>query len=60
MTFKHDKLENEKKDPTEGNSLKFINVPLVLIALFLGFGVSYLALRTPNTSFTPGDSRTPP
>lgn len=60
MTFKHDKLENEKKDPTEGNSLKFINVPLVLIALFLGFGVSYLTLRTPNTSFTPGDSRTPP
>lgn len=60
MTFKHDRLENEKNDPTEGNSLKFINVPLVLIALFLGFGVSYLALRTPNTSFSPGDSRTPP
>lgn len=60
MTFKHDRIENEKKDPTEGNSLKFINVPLVLIALFLGFGVSYLALRTPNTSFSPGDSRTPP
>lgn len=59
MNFKHDRLENEKNDPTEGNSLKFINVPLVLIALFLGFGVSYLALRTPNTSFTPGDSRTP-
>ena len=59
MNFKHDRLENEKNDPTEGNSLKFINVPLVLIALFLGFGVSYLALKTPNTSFTPGDSRTP-
>lgn len=60
MTFKQDRLENEKNDPTEGSSLKYINVPLVLIALFLGFGVSYLALRTPNTSFTPGDSRTPP
>lgn len=60
MTFKHDRLENEKNDPTEGNSLKYINVPLVLISLFLGFGVSYLALRTPNTSFSPGDSRTSP
>lgn len=60
MTFKQDRLENEKNDPAEGNSLKFINVPLVLIALFLGFGVTYLALRTPNTLFTPGDSRTPP
>jgi mono/diheme cytochrome c family protein len=60
MTFKHDRLENEKNEPIEGNSLKFINIPLVLIALFIGFGVSYLALRTPNTSFSPGDSRTPP
>jgi mono/diheme cytochrome c family protein len=60
MTFKEDRLENEKGDPHEGSSLKFINVPLVLIALFLGFGVSYLALRTQNTSMTPGDSRTTP
>ncbi len=58
MTFKEDRLENEKSDPHEGSSLKFINVPLVLIALFVGFGVTYLALRTDNTSMTPGDSRT--
>ena len=60
MTFKEDQLENEKNDPQEGSSLKFINVPLVLIALFLGFGVTYLALKTDNTSMTPGDSRTTP
>ena len=58
MTFKEDRLENEKNDPHEGSSLKFINVPLMLIALFVGFGVAYLALRTDNTSMTPGDSRT--
>lgn len=60
MTFKEDRLENEKSDPHEGSSLRFINVPLVLIALFLGFGVTYLALKTNNTSMTPGDSRTSP
>lgn len=60
MTFKEDRLENEKSDPHEGSSLKFINVPLVLIALFVGFGATYLALRTDNTSMTPGDSRTKP
>ena len=58
MTFKQDRLENEKNDPFEGSSLKFVNVPIVLIALFIGFGATYLALRTNNTSMTPGDSRT--
>jgi mono/diheme cytochrome c family protein len=60
MKFKQDRLENEKNDPLEASSLKFINVPLVLIALFFGFGITYLALRTNNTAMTPGDSRTGP
>lgn len=58
MTFRQDRIENEKNDPQESSSLKFINVPIVLIALFLGFGITYLALRTNNTDMTPGDSRT--
>ena len=60
MTFKQDRLENEKNEPSESSSLKFINVPIILISLFVGFGVSYLFLRTPNTSMTLGDSRTIP
>lgn len=58
MTFREDRIENEKNDPQEASSLKFINVPLVLLALFLGFGITYLALRTENGEMTPGDSRT--
>lgn len=58
MTFKQDRLENEKNDPQEASSLKFINVPIVLLALFLGFGMTYLALRTKNGDMSPGDSRT--
>lgn len=58
MTFKQDRLENEKNEPSEASSLKFINVPIILISLFVGFGVAYLGLRTPSTSMTPGDSRT--
>lgn len=58
MTFKQDRLEHEKSDPVEGSSLKFINVPIAMIALFLGFGITYLTLRTDNTSMSPGDSRT--
>jgi mono/diheme cytochrome c family protein len=58
MSFKQDRLENEKNEPLEASSLKFINVPVVLISLFIGFGVTYLGLRTKDTSLTPGDSRT--
>lgn len=58
MTFKQDRLENEKNDPQEASSLKFIYVPIVLISIFIGFGVSFLALKTPNTSMAVGDSRT--
>jgi mono/diheme cytochrome c family protein len=58
MPFKHDRLENEKSDPSEASSLKFINVPIILLSIFVGFGNSYLALRTPSVSMTPGDSRT--
>lgn len=56
--FKEDRIENEKADPAEASSLRFINVPITLMALFLGFGVSYLALKTDNTNLSPGDSRT--
>jgi mono/diheme cytochrome c family protein len=58
MVFKQDRLENEKSDPSEASSLKFINVPIILLSIFVGFGISYLALRTQNVSMTPGDSRT--
>jgi len=58
MSFERDRLERENNDPIEGSSLKFVNVPVILISVFLGFGISYLAMKTPNTSFTPGDSRT--
>lgn len=60
MSFEQDYLENEKNDPIEASSLKFINIPIVLIALFIGFGATYIALRTENTPMSPGDSRTKP
>lgn len=56
--YKQDKIENEKSDPIEGSSLKFINVPLVLLSLLLGFGVSYLVLQTDKVTMEVGDSRT--
>lgn len=58
MTFKRDKLENEGNEPSEASSLKFINVPIILISVFVGFGISYLAMKTKDVSMTPGDSRT--
>ncbi len=58
MSFKEDRLENEKNDPVESSSLKFINIPITLIALLIGFGATYLALRTDSTSMSQGDSRT--
>lgn len=60
MTFKQDRIENEKNEPSEASSLKFINVPIILISVFVGFGISYLAMKTPSVSMTPGDSRTAP
>lgn len=56
--FKQDRIENEKKDPQEASSLKFINVPIILTALFVGFGATYIFLKTDDTSITEGDSRT--
>lgn len=58
MSFKEDRLQNEKNDPQESSSLTFINVPIFLIAALLGFGATYLGLRTKNTDMSPGDSRT--
>ncbi len=60
MSFEQDRLENEKNDPSEASSLKFINIPVILISIFVGFGISYLALKTNDTRMTPGDSRTIP
>ncbi len=56
--FDQDRLENEKSDPAEAASLKFVNIPIVMLAFFVGFGVTYLALKTDDTELTPGDSRT--
>lgn len=57
-SYKDDRIENEKPEPLEGSSLKVINIPLVLLALFFGFGVTYLFLRTEQVSMKVGDSRT--
>jgi mono/diheme cytochrome c family protein len=57
-SFHEDQLKNEKKDPVESSSAKFVNVPLTLLAMFLGFGVTYLALRTDRVTMQEGDSRT--
>ncbi|MAV89869.1 MAG: hypothetical protein CL676_00495 [Bdellovibrionaceae bacterium] len=59
-SFKEDRIENEKNEPSEASSLKYINVPLVLIALLLGFGITYLALKTDKVTMEVGDSRTEP
>lgn len=58
-SFPADAIDHEGPDPVEASSLRWINVPLVLLALFLGFGVAYLSLRTPDTALGAGDSRSP-
>lgn len=58
MSFKQDRLENEKNEPSEASSLKYINVPIILISVFVGFGISYLAMKTDHAGMIPGDSRT--
>jgi mono/diheme cytochrome c family protein len=57
-SFEEDRLENEKSEPIESSSMKFVNVPLLLLATFFGFGVTYLALRTDRITMQEGDSRT--
>lgn len=52
-----DSLGRERPDPVEASSLTWINVPLVLLSLFLGFGMTYLGLRTPDTRLAGGDTR---
>ncbi len=56
--FKADRIANEKPDPVEGNSIKFIYVPVILLSMFIGFGVTFLTLKTDNTKVDAGDSRT--
>ena len=57
-SFHEDKLAHEKKDPIESSSPKFIIVPLMLLSAFLGFGITFLALRTDRITMEEGDSRT--
>lgn len=57
-SFKEDRLANEKNEPIEGSSLKVVNVPLTLLAMFFGFGVTYLMMRTDRVTMEEGDSRT--
>lgn len=56
--FHEDKRANEKRDPIESSSTKFLNVPMTLLAAFFGFGITYLALRTDHVTIQEGDSRT--
>lgn len=58
MSYREDKLKNEKNEPVEGNSKDFLDIPVILLSLFIGFGATYLALETPHTSMEEGDSRT--
>lgn len=58
-SYPADAIAHEGPDPVEASSLRWVNVPLVLLSLFLGFGVAYLSLRTPNTALGAGDSRSP-
>lgn len=53
-----DRLAAEKEDPHENSTLRLIPVPLTLLAMFLGFGITYLHTWTDSFSFSRGDSRT--
>lgn len=55
--YSADHLDNEKSDPHEGSSLKWINVPLMLLSLFVGFGITYLTLQTDGFAPDVGDKR---
>lgn len=56
--YEADLIEREKNDPTEAASVKFLNVPLILLSMFFGFGISYLGMQTDSVDFSQGDSRT--
>ena len=56
--YSHDKLAHEKQELNELSSVKYVGVPLFLLAVFLGFGVTYQVLRTPSMDLDGGDSRT--
>jgi mono/diheme cytochrome c family protein len=55
--YEADLIARENDDPVESSSFRFVNIPLVMISCFLGFGISYLLLSTPSIDFTVGDSR---
>jgi mono/diheme cytochrome c family protein len=56
--FDEDKIGNEKREPRELSSIKFVIVPLMLLSAFFGFGITYHLLRTPSMELGAGDSRT--
>lgn len=55
--FKADRLRNEKSDPVEAASPRFVFVPVILISMFIGFGATYLAFTTKTTGVETGDGR---
>jgi mono/diheme cytochrome c family protein len=54
--FEADRLKNEKPEPIEAASRKFLFVPVILISMFIGFGATYLGFTTRNTKVA-GDGR---
>jgi mono/diheme cytochrome c family protein len=54
--FEADRIQNEKADPVESSSRKFLLVPVILISMFVGFGATYLGFTTRNTEVA-GDGR---
>lgn len=56
--FNRDRIENEKTEPQELSSIRFVYIPLMLLSAFIGFGVTYLSFTTTVFELGNGDSRT--
>jgi len=57
--FTADRLKNEKPEPVEAASRRFLFVPVILISMFVGFGATYLGFTTRSAGVV-GDSSSPP
>lgn len=57
--FKADKIAQERPDPVEGISTRWIGVPLSLLMVYLVWGASYLVIQTESFQFRNGDMRSP-